>query len=115
MRALGETIASLFHPDFEAVADTGVGWDSYRGLDGLRTLWLDWTEPWESYRTETEDVVDVGDQVLVLVRDYGRRYGMQTEVCMYGAAVWTVADTKVSRVVFYSSRSEALGAVGLRK
>ena len=111
--ALGDAVAPLFHPDFEAVAATGLGHTAYRGLDGLRALWLDWMGPWETYRTEIEDVIDRGDEVLLLVRDYGRREGMDAEVPVLGAAVWTIAEGKVTRAVFYTDRAEALEAVGL--
>jgi ketosteroid isomerase-like protein len=110
--ALSDAVAPLFHPDFAAVAATGLV-QSYRGLDGLRALWLDWMGPWETYRTEVEDAIDRGDEVLLLVRDYGRREGMDAEVRVLGAAVWTIAEGKITRAVFYNDRAEALEAVGL--
>ena len=117
--ALREAVAHLIHPDFEAGTATGLQASglkaSYRGLDGLTELWLDWLEPWESYRTEIEDAIDLGDQVLLLVRDYGRRHGMESEVSLLGAALWTIADGRIVRAVFYSDRAEALEAVGLRE
>ena len=117
--ALREAVAPLFHPDFEAETASGLQASglktSYRGLDGLTELWLDWLEPWESYRTEIEEAIDLGDQVLLLVRDYGRRQGMESEVSLLGAALWTIADGKITRAVFYGERAEALEAVGLRE
>jgi ketosteroid isomerase-like protein len=74
---------------------------------------LDWLEPWETYRVEVEDVIDAGDDVVVLVRDYGRRVGMTHEVSVRSAAIWTVRDRKVARVAFYLDRTEALTAAGL--
>jgi ketosteroid isomerase-like protein len=85
------------------------------GLEGLRALWLDWLEPWESYRVEVEDVIDAGDDAVVLVRDFGRRAGMTVEVSVVGGAVWTVRDGRVARVAFYLNRSEALKAVGMEE
>jgi hypothetical protein len=35
-------------------------------------IWLEWLKPWVGYRSEIERVVDLGDDVLVLVRDFGR-------------------------------------------
>jgi ketosteroid isomerase-like protein len=58
-------------------------------------------------------VIDAGDEVVVLVRDYGRRAGMAVEVSMVGASVWTVRDGKIAKTAFYPNRSEALEAVGL--
>ena len=83
------------------------------GPEGFRNTWADWLEPWESYRVEVEDVVDAGDDALVLVRDYGRRARTTGEVSVVGGAVWTVREGRVARVAFYLKRSEALEAVGL--
>jgi ketosteroid isomerase-like protein len=113
--ALIQAVAPFFHEDCEMVAPTFVAGEGVRfvGLEGLRAGWLDWLEPWESYRVEIEDVIDAGDDVVVLPRDYGRRAGMAVEVSVIGAAVWTVREGKVARVAFYLNRSEALEAVGL--
>ena len=113
--ALMESLSPFFHEDFEVVAPTFVAGQRARfvGLDGLRAGWLDWLDPWESYRVEVEDVVDAGDDAVVLVRDFGRRAGMTAEVSVLSAAVWTVRDGRIARVAFYLDRSEALDAAGL--
>ena len=113
--ALMEAVSPFFHVDVEIIGPTFVAGGGVRfvGLEGFRAGWLDWLEPWESYRVEIEDVVDKGDDALVLVRDYGRRAGTTGEVSVVGAAVWTVREGKVARVAFYLDRSEALKAVGL--
>jgi ketosteroid isomerase-like protein len=110
-----EALSPSFHEDVEIIAPTFVAGRGVRfaGLDGLRAGWLDWLEPWESYRVEIEDLIDAGDEVVVLPRDYGRRAGTAAEVSVMGAAVWTVRDGKIARVAFYLNRSEALEAVGL--
>jgi hypothetical protein len=33
---------------------------TYVGLDGFRATWRDWLAPWASYRTEIEELIDVG-------------------------------------------------------
>ena len=113
--ALMEAVAPYFHEDFEAdFIDWAPGQRiQYAGLAGLRTAWLEWLQPWQSYRTEIEDVIDAGDEVVVLTRDYGRRTGVTVEVSVVAAAVWTVRDGKIARAAFYPDRSEALEAAGL--
>jgi ketosteroid isomerase-like protein len=113
--AVMETLSPFFHEDVEIVAPAFVAGEGVRfvGLDCLRAAWLDWLEPWEGYRVEVEDVIDAGDDVVVLVRDFGRRAGMTVEASVVGGAVWTVRDGRVARVAFYLNRSEALRAVGL--
>jgi ketosteroid isomerase-like protein len=113
--ALAEAVAPLFHEDFEAVVQDWAPGQRvrYAGLEGFRAAWLDWLDPWESYRTDVEDAIDAGDEVLVLVRDYGRRAGMAVEVSLMGASVWTVRDGKIAKAAFYPNRSDALEATGL--
>src|SRR3954447_19925007 len=111
-----ETLSPFFDEDVEILPPTFVaGADVRYGLDGLRAMWLDWLEPWDSYRVEVEDVIDAGEEVVVLVRDFGRRAGMTVEASVVGGAVWTVRDGRVARVAFYLNRSEALKAVGLEE
>ena len=111
--AVIEAFAPRFHSDVEVVATAVVQPRLYSGLEGLRAAWVEWLEPWESYRTEIEDILDVGDDVVVLTRDYGRRRDTVAEVSMLGASVWTVRDGKVARACFYPHRDDALEAVGL--
>jgi ketosteroid isomerase-like protein len=88
---------------------------TYTGLEGLRASWLDWLAPWATYRVEIEEVIDCGEQVLMLVHDFGRRDESTEEVKSNNAAVWTVRDGKVARAEFYADRAWALKAVGLEK
>ena len=84
-----------------------------RGRQGFRQTWVEWLEPWESYRSEVERVVARGDDVLVLVKDYGRKPGMTAEVRLLGAAVWTVRAGRITRALFYTDREDAVRDVGL--
>ncbi len=109
-----EIFATFFHADCECVSHMpGAESASYAGLDGWREGWRDWLAPWVSYRSEIEDLVDVGDRVVVLVRDYACRVPGSPEVRQIAAAVWTVQDAKIARVEFYANRAEALESVGL--
>ena len=110
-----EAVTSVFHSDFECVMMSRIeGPTTYAGLDGLRDAWLDWTAPWAAYRTEIERLIDAGDRVVVLVRDFGRRVGGAYEVAFSAATVWSVRDGKVVRAEFFPDRAQALEAAGLR-
>jgi len=87
----------------------------YTGLSGFRDGWRDWLAPWASYRTEIEDMIDLADDVVVLVRDYGRRMPGAPEVDTITAAVYTVREGKIARSEFYSHRSDALRAMGFEE
>lgn len=83
------------------------------GLEGLRRNWLDWLAPWATYRTTLDELIDAGDRVVVFFRDRGRREGMDLEVDLVGAEIWTIRDGKVARIEDYADRREALAAAGL--
>jgi ketosteroid isomerase-like protein len=120
--SLLEGLAPLVHPDVEVGGDIGterIAMTSadrgapYAGLERLRAAWLQWLAPWATYRTEVEDVVDAGDRVVVLVRDFARVDPDAPEVSQKGASLWTVRDGKVARAEFYADRAEGLRAAGL--
>lgn len=109
-------IAPLFHPNFESVAPGVPGTEKVHiGIDGLRAAWLEWMEPWLTYRTEIKEAFDAGDRVLLLTHDYGRRAGAAQEIKVDGSAVWTVKDGRIARADFFAHRSEAFKAAGLEE
>ena len=113
---LSEAAAHLFQPDFEcAFAGATPSEASYAGRDGLRALWLDWLAPWATYRVEVDQAIDLGDRVLLLVRDYGRLEVGAEEVALNGSAIWTFRDGRIARAEFYPIRDEALKAAGLKE
>ena len=87
---------------------------SYSGVDGLRQGWLDWLGPWTSYRTEIEELIDLGERVVTIFRDYAKSEPDASEVDIRGATIWTIREGRVARVDFYAGgRDEALASVGL--
>jgi ketosteroid isomerase-like protein len=105
-------LGAIFHDDVES-GFVGRHESRNRGRPGFRQTWLEWLEPWESYRTEVVRVIGCGDDVLVLVHDFGRKPGMTAEVRLLGAAVWTVRDGLIARAFFYTDREDAVREVGL--
>jgi ketosteroid isomerase-like protein len=101
-----ELLSPLFTQDFVCVFHA-LSEDERPGVAGLRQSWLDWLDPWESYRVEIDELVDCGDRVLVHSRDLGRRPGMESEVLLFGSAVWTVKDGQVARAEFFTNRAQA--------
>src|SRR5947207_15803244 len=56
-------LAAAIDPDVEvAFSSSAPGTPdlTYRGIAGLAQGWLDWLEPYESYRLTVEDVIDAG-------------------------------------------------------
>jgi ketosteroid isomerase-like protein len=110
-----EAMAPVVHTDFECVWYQFGSERRYVGLNGLRAFLLDWMTPWVSYRIEIEEAIDLGERVLLLNHDRGRREGSTQEVRGRVGAVWTVRDGKIARLDAYNTRAEALEAVGLER
>jgi ketosteroid isomerase-like protein len=106
-------LAPFIHDDFECVNHEFGSERRYAGLDGVRAFMLGWMAPWVSYRIETEEATDLGERVLVLNNDRGRREGSTHEVRGRVAALWTIRDGTSIRLDAYPDRAEALEAVGL--
>jgi ketosteroid isomerase-like protein len=112
--AVAGIIAPFFHADCQIVPPGVPGTETiHTGLDGLRAAWLEWLEPWVTYRTEIKQALDAGDRVLLLTQDYGRNEQAAPEVKLDGSAVWTISDGRIARAEFFPDRSEAFAAVGL--
>jgi ketosteroid isomerase-like protein len=101
--------APAFADDFVCIIHV-LSQETRHGVRGLREAWVDWLAPWESYRTEIEELRDAGDRVLVLVRDFGRRPDMDAEVELVGSAVWTVREGKIVRAEFFAERADSIRA-----
>ena len=103
------------HPDVEWREDPAwPGSATYRGIEQVRQVILDRMGTLD-FDQQTEDLIDVDDNVVVLVRWAGRgkASGAQGELSM--AMVWTVRDQAITRLEFFLDRTQALEAVGLRE
>src|SRR5262245_26146036 len=101
------------HADVEWREDPAwPGSATYRGVEQVRRLILDRMDTLD-FDQETEDLIDVDDRVVALVRwrGRGRASGAQGELSM--AIVWTVREQAITRLEFFLDRDEALKAVGL--
>jgi len=107
-----EGASAAFTDDFVCVFHA-LSSEERSGVVGLRQAWLDWLEPWDTYRAEIDRLSDAGDRVLIFSRDFGRRSGMEDEIELKASAVWWVRDGKVSRAEFFVDRADALRAAGL--
>jgi ketosteroid isomerase-like protein len=85
-----------------------------RGHEGLRQMAREWREAWEYFEFDIEDLIDAGEHVIAAItfRMRGRTSGVRLERSGY-FSVWTIHLGKVTRVVWFPTREEALEAVGL--
>ena len=120
-------LALLAHGDLDLTfIDPEIEWDAsgdlvpdlagvYWGHEGVRTYWRRWLEAWRALEFEVQDILDAGDEVVVLIRNqrqWGRYTGIATELPPY-ALVYTFRDGKVVRFRSFPNHESALKAVGL--
>ena len=109
---LEEESRETFSSDFRCgLAGVTLTWRP--GFEGLRSLWLEWLEPWDTYHAREERIEDLGDgRVLWVGQDTGTRNDGAGEIVMSSSAIWTVRDGKVAEAVFYADRGHALRDAG---
>jgi ketosteroid isomerase-like protein len=105
----------LLHPDVEwHTARDLPDSDTYRGHDGVAELYSEWIGSFEDFRVDVEEVLDGGDDVVVVMtRLRGRFRGSSEEVDLIEAHVWKLLDDKAVEIREYRTRAEALEATGL--
>ena len=126
-----EMMAALVDGELDLeLADPQIEWDAsrltemlpdlaeiYRGHEGVRTYWRRWFGAWKDLQFEIEDVLDAGEDVVVLIRNqrqWGRHTGICTELPPY-AQVFTMRDGKIVRWRTFPDQMSALKAVGLEQ
>jgi ketosteroid isomerase-like protein len=80
----------------------------YEGHDGIRRFYAEVRDVWETYVWEPEELVDVGSQVVALLRSSGRGRGSGVEVERETAMVWGIRAGRLVTLRFYRDRDEAL-------
>jgi ketosteroid isomerase-like protein len=84
---------------------------TYHGHDGLREALAVWSESWERMDVTVEDVSEVGERVVVTLRQRFKGRGSELEVAMTSTNVFTLRDSKIVRVQLFTDRESALAAV----
>jgi uncharacterized protein len=96
------------------------GWsDDFPGLAGVyedhetpNTRLRAWLSPWEHWRVEVDEYIEVGDHVVALTSFIGRGKGSGVEIRQEGAHVFKLRDGKVVRLEVFANRRKALESVG---
>ena len=105
----------LLDPNWELVFSAGwfVDPGRYHAQDASRAL-KQFLGSWEDFRTEGEEIIDAGAQVVALHRIRARGRASGAEVDDRVGSVFTVRDGKLVRMVA-CTRQEALEAAGRRE
>jgi ketosteroid isomerase-like protein len=112
-----ERAFKLFHPEIEIREDprfpeAGV----FRGQNAVRSYFAQFTEQFDEFRFDFEDVLDAGgDRMVLLFHLHGR--GKDSGAVFEERPAWvqTIRDGRVVRIEAYLDRADALEAAGLRE
>jgi ketosteroid isomerase-like protein len=83
----------------------------FRRHAGVRRWYEETKELFEEMYFEETEVVDAGDDVVLVGQVRLRGRGSGVDVSSRGGTVWTVAGGKITRMRFFQTRDEALEAV----
>jgi ketosteroid isomerase-like protein len=115
--ATGDFAEERTPPEFVWDMSTFSGWPEkklYEGTDGAREFIATWTEPFDDWEMEVEELIDAGQEdVVAVLRQRGTAKSTGLQVDMQFAMLWTIRDGKYSRMRMYADPDEAKRAAGL--
>ena len=108
-----ELLRHSAHPEFSTLMASESVTQDYPGPEGFSEAWTDWVSPYESMRIEFDDVIQLEDRVVFLVRQLARTRHSEVEVETPSAAVWWLDRGRIRRAAFYLDRRAGMKAAGL--
>ena len=110
-----EAALAYIHPDFEFSTPPQISLEpeTYRGHDGLRRYFDQWSDAADRVRLIPGELIDAGDSVVFSGRlaARGRETGIETELPMAG--IWHVRDGQAVGLDIFSTLDEARSAAGI--
>jgi len=109
-----EAVLALCDPAAEFEVEEMPELERFSGLDGLKEfLLLNW-EPFESFGTEIDRLIEIEpDRVAFLSRVWARGKGSGVEVAQERGGIVTIRDGLVVRGRFFVNQANTLKAAGL--
>ena len=114
-RSEWDTLAELADPDIEMHATVGGVEEGRvrRGVDAIRRDYEAAEETWDEHRIELEKVIDAGDRVVILHREYMRGKNSGVELELEAAVLIDLNGGRIVRIQGFMDRAAALEAAGL--
>jgi SnoaL-like protein len=114
-----ETVTELLrhnaHEDYLTLMVSESTTEDYQGVEGFSEAWTDWLSPYESFRIELDEVIQLEDTLVFVVRQIATTRQSSVEVETPSAAVWWFEDAQIRQAAFYLDRQAGLKAAGIRK
>jgi ketosteroid isomerase-like protein len=85
----------------------------WHGTEGLKQATTEYLNVWDDYRFEVEEMIDLGDRVLVLERHTARGKLSGANISQDVGTLLTLRDGLIVRWEYYWERAEALEASGI--
>jgi ketosteroid isomerase-like protein len=111
--AAGEVLDPEIEWSWPSTMSGLTGVKTYHGIEGVEAATRDVFKAWEMFRQEAEEFIEEGDDVVVVVRMYGRLKGSSQEIEETSGHVWTFRDARVIRFRAFDTPTQALEAAGL--
>jgi ketosteroid isomerase-like protein len=110
-----ETFKALSRDRLDPEFDFHSVWDGrvFKGFQGTEEWVSDTREVWEDYDQQMEEIIDLGENVVVVVRISARGGGSGVPVAQELAVVWTFEGDRAVRARSFTSRAEALESARL--
>jgi ketosteroid isomerase-like protein len=105
-------------PEIEYEQADGPSPGKWKGLPAMGSAFRDWLNAWEGWTAEAEEYRELDDErVLVMTTSSGRGKSSGVKVGQmgyaHGANLFHLRDGKVTRLVTYWNREDALADLGM--
>ena len=108
-----EVLRHNAHEDYATLMVSEAASLDYQGVEGFREAWTDWLSPYESFRIEMDEVIQLEDKLVFVVRQIATTLHSSVEVETPSAAIWWFEDGRVRQAAFYLDRQAGLKAAGI--
>jgi ketosteroid isomerase-like protein len=107
-----ETFKSLSRERLDPEFEFHHVWDGrvFKGYEGTMEWLSDTRETWSDYKQEVDEIIDLGEHVVVVLGISAQGAGSGVPVAQEFAVVWTFDGERVVRARSFTSRAEALEA-----
>jgi hypothetical protein len=114
-RADLDVVLSYLDPEIELSQPPEMpGGGTYHGREGVVQGVAKWFGAWDDYVVQVQELIDLGDQVVVRTRHGGRGKASGIEVDIEIFDLVTLNGDKVVRIRMYQDEAQAVEAADLR-